>query len=75
MNSSFSELELAEKPAIETFQSLGYDYLNCFQEIFNEDPNLATLGRKTPTDVVLIPRLKAALLSLNPDISNDVINL
>ncbi len=74
MNSSFSELDLAEKPAIETFQSLGYEYLNCYQEVFNEVQNLATLGRKTPMEVVLIPRLKSALISLNPEISIEVID-
>ena len=73
MSSSFSELELAEKPAIETFQSLGYEYLNCYHEVFNEDPNLATLGRKTPMDVVLIPRLKSSLIFLNPEVSLEVI--
>jgi len=73
MSSSFTELELAEKPAIETFQSLGYEYLNCYHEVFNEDPNLATLGRKTPMDVVLIPRLKSSLIFLNPEVSLEVI--
>ena len=73
MSTSFSELELAEKPAIETFQSLGYEYLNCYHEVFNEDPNLATLGRKTPMDVVLIPRLKSSLIFLNPEVSLEVI--
>ena len=74
MSPSFSELELAEIPAIEVFQSLGYEYLNCYHEIFNEDPNLATLGRKTPMDVVLIPRLKSALISLNQKLSLEVID-
>ena len=74
MNSSFSELELTENPAIEVFQSLGYEYLNCYHEVFSEDPNLATLGRKTPMDVVLIPRLKSALISLNPKISLEIID-
>jgi len=74
MSSSFTELELAEKPAIETFQSLGYEYLNCYHEVFNEDPTLATLGRKTPMDVVLIPRLKSALISLNPEVNFEVID-
>jgi len=73
MSSNFTELELAEKPAIETFQSLGYKYLNCYHEVFNEDPNLATLGRKTPMDVVLIPRLKSSLIFLNPEVSLEVI--
>lgn len=73
MSSSFTELELAEKPAIETFQSLGYKYLNCYHEVFNENPDLSTLGRKTPMDVVLNPRLRSALISLNPEMPFEII--
>ncbi|HBY57389.1 MAG TPA: DEAD/DEAH box helicase [Candidatus Atribacteria bacterium] len=74
MSSSYSELELAEIPAIETFQSLGYEYLNCYHEVFNEDPDLATLGRKTSMEVVLIPRLRSALISLNPETLPEIID-
>jgi len=68
----YSESSLIELPAIELFQSLGYKYQNCFHEKFGEDE---TLGRETPSDVVLIPRLKSALFRLNPDLSEEAINL
>lgn len=68
----YSEDSLIEQPAIKLFQSLGYDHLNCYNETFGET---GTLGRLTPSDVVLIPRLKEALLRLNPDISSEAITL
>lgn len=66
----FNELELIEQPAIELFQSIGYSYLDCFHEIFGEK---GTLGRETSTDVILVPKLRAALLNLNTDIPKDAI--
>jgi len=66
----YSENLLIEQPAITLFQSLGYSYQNCYNEIFGEK---GTLGRETSTDVILIPKLKEALLNLNPDIPNDAI--
>jgi len=68
----YSESSLIELPAIELFQSLGYKYQNCFHEKFGEDE---TLGRETPSDVVLVPRLKSALFRLNPDLSEEAIKL
>lgn len=72
MNKSFTESSLIEQPAIEIFQSLGYTHQNCFYETFGKD---GTLGRETPSDVVLVPRLRKALLSLNPDLSNEALEL
>jgi len=73
MSSSYSEQVLVENPAIEVFKSLEYEFLNCYNETFDENPELATLGRKTPMEVVLIPRLKSALFSLNTDLPIEVI--
>ncbi|MBI5663511.1 MAG: type I restriction endonuclease subunit R [Nitrospirae bacterium] len=68
--SDFTEYTLIEQPAIALFQSLGYSYLDCFHEIFGEK---GTLGRETSTDVILLPKLRAALLNLNPNIPNESI--
>ena len=68
----YSESTLVEQPAIELFQSLGYEHQNCFTEKFGDS---GTLGRETPSDVVLIPRLKSALFRLNPDMPEETIAL
>src|SRR3990172_9714411 len=68
----YSESALIELPTIELFQSLGYKYRDCFQERFGEK---GTLGRETPSDVVLVPRLKEALFRLNADLKPESINL
>ena len=68
----YSESSLVEQPAIELYQSLDYEHQNCFNEKFGEN---GTLGRETPSDVVLVPRLKTALFHLNPDLSEEAIAL
>lgn len=70
--SIYTETNLIEFPAIELFNSLGYTHLGCFHETFSEK---GTLGRATSTDVVLIPRLKEALVKLNPYLPDEAINL
>lgn len=66
----YSENSLIEQPAIELFQSLGYSYQDCFHEIFGEN---GTLGREASTDVVIISKLREALLNLNPSLPNEAI--
>src|SRR5438093_10673120 len=61
----YSEDSLIERPAIELFRSIGYETANCLYERCGEG---ATLGRATTADVVLVPRLRAALQRLNPEI-------
>jgi type I restriction enzyme R subunit len=68
----YTEAKLVEQPAIELFQSLGYEHQNCFKEKFGEN---GTSGRETPSDVVLVPRLKSALSRLNHDLSEEAIDL
>jgi len=68
---NYSENDLIEQPAIEIFKSLGYSHLNCFDETFG---NNSTLGRETSSDVVLISKLKPALLKLNRDLPAEAIN-
>ena len=68
----YNEDNLIEKPAIELFKQLGYKHKNCFNEqygLFSE------LGRETTSDVVLRKRLKDALVRLNPDLSNETIDM
>jgi type I restriction enzyme, R subunit len=69
----FSENTLVEQPAIALFSELGYATANCFYE--KVGTTNATLGRETTADVVLVPRLKAALKKLNPDVPDDAILL
>ncbi|MCK4398513.1 MAG: hypothetical protein KAV25_05930, partial [Methanophagales archaeon] len=68
----YTEAKLVELPVIELFQSLGYEHQNCFNEKFGDN---GTLSRETPSEVVLIPRLKSALSRLNPDLSEEAIDL
>ena len=69
---NFSEACLIEQPAIEIFQSLGYEHIDCFNETFGAG---GTLGRDTPANVVLVPRLKESLQKLNPDLPGEAITL
>ena len=68
-----SEDALVEQPAIALFGKLGYSTANCFNE--QVGTTNSTLGRETTADVVLVPKLRAALQKLNPDIANDAIQL
>ena len=68
----YSEYALVEQPAIALFAELDWQTVNCFHEKFGEN---GTLGRETPSDVVLVPRLKLALFLLNPDLSEEAIDL
>jgi len=72
MTTKYSEQELVEKAAIEVFESLGYEHINCYEEKFGDD---SSLGRQTPMDVVLVPRLKSALVRINPDLPPETIDL
>ena len=69
---SYSEDVLVEQPAIALFAELGWETANCLNETFG--PN-GSLGRETPADVVLTPRLSAALRKLNPTLPNEAISL
>ncbi|MFZ3384108.1 MAG: type I restriction endonuclease subunit R [Candidatus Methanoperedens sp.] len=68
----YSEDSLVEQPAIDLFSELGWQTANCFFEKLGEN---GTLGRETSSSVVLIPRLRAALLRLNPDLPSEAIEL
>jgi len=68
----YSEDSLVEQPAIELFRELDWQTANCFYEKFGEK---GTLGRETSGEVVLMPRLRAALVQLNRDLPSEAIEL
>ncbi len=68
----YSEDILVEQPTIDLFAALGYETANTFHEKLGKN---GTLGRETYADVVLVPRLRAALQRLNPDLSHEAIEL
>jgi type I restriction enzyme R subunit len=63
---------LIKQPSIELFQSLEYTHQNCFHKTFGE---YGALGRVASADVVLIQKLKDALIKLNPYLPDEAINL
>ena len=71
-SSDYSESTLVEQPAMELFGELGWKTADCFHEF---DSGTSTLGRETPAEVVLIPRLRAALEKLNPGLSAEAVGL
>jgi len=66
---SYSEDALIEQPAIQEFERLGYQSVNCFHERFGVD---GTLGRETSAEVVLTRRLRWSLGILNPGMPEHV---
>ena len=70
-STDFSENTLIEQPAIALFESLGWSAANCFGERVGTEN--ATLGRVTTSDVLLFPRLKAAIEKLNPNIAREAV--
>ena len=68
----YSEDVLVEQPTIALFATLGYETANTFYEKLGKN---GTLGRETYSEVVLVPRLRAALQRLNPGLSHEVIEL
>ncbi|MCB0768567.1 MAG: hypothetical protein KDB95_15265, partial [Flavobacteriales bacterium] len=59
-----SEYELVELPAMELLHQLGWELATGKEEQFGEQ---GTLGRQNVREVVLVPRLRAALHRLNPE--------
>lgn len=61
-----------ENAAIALFGSLGWETINCCQEVCGTN---STLGRQTRSEVVLVPRLRSALEKLNPSLPQIAIEL
>jgi type I restriction enzyme R subunit len=70
MAHAYSEDQLVEQPAIELFAALGWQSVSAREEVFGPT---GTLGRETKAEMVLGPRLRAALTRLNPTLSPEAI--
>src|ERR671919_212870 len=69
--SDYTEELLVEQPAIQLFGDLGWETVSASEESFGPR---GSLGRETKSEVVLIPRLRAALERLNPGLPAEAIN-
>lgn len=67
---AYTEDRLVEQPAIGLFSALGWQTVSAMEEIFGES---GTLGRETKGEVVLVDRLRVALIKLNPGTPAEVI--
>jgi len=67
---AYTEDQLVEQPAINLFAELGWQTVSAMEERFGAG---GTLGRETSGEVVLVPRLRAALEKLNPKIPAEAI--
>ena len=70
MPHDYTEDNLVEQPAIQLFASLGWQTVSALEEVYGSG---GTLGRETPGEVVLLPRLRAALKRLNPALPPEAI--
>ncbi len=68
--SDYTEDHLVEEPAIQLFAGLGWTTASALEESFGPT---GVLGRETKSEVVLIPKLRAALERLNPALPADAI--
>ena len=68
---AWTEDQLVEQPAVQLFATLGWQTAVALDETFG--PGGASLGRETKGEVVLVPRLRAALTALNPGLPPEAI--
>jgi type I restriction enzyme R subunit len=67
---AYTEDQLVEQPAIALFAELGWQTVSAMEEVFGPS---GTFGRETSGEVVLLPRLRAALERLNPQLPGEAI--
>ncbi|WP_308389241.1 type I restriction endonuclease subunit R [Acidithiobacillus sp. AMEEHan] len=67
---AYSEDQLVEQPAIGLFSALGWQALSAQEETLGPG---GLLGRETRGEVVLVERLRAALVALNPGLPPEAI--
>lgn len=67
----YTEDQLVEQPAIGLFVSLGWQTVCAMEEAFGMG---GTLGRETKGEVVLVERLRAALVKLNPTLPPEALS-
>jgi type I restriction enzyme R subunit len=69
--------EALEQATLALFAELGWETVNAYRETYAEAPDVSgggpSLGRATRGDVILRPRLEAALARLNPDLPTEAI--
>lgn len=68
---AYTESQLIEQPTIKLFQDLDYKYVYAYNEDYGEN---SLLGRQERDEVILLPRLKDALMRLNPDAPSEAIS-
>ncbi len=68
--SDYSEDRLVEQPSIALLGEMGWETIDAYEETFGQG---GTLGRETAQEVVLVPRLFAALRRLNPSLPDDAL--
>ena len=71
--SEYSEDALIEQPTIGLFSDMHWETANCYTETFL--PGGGSQGRETPEDVVLVRRLRPALVEFNPNLPAEAIDL
>jgi type I restriction enzyme, R subunit len=71
MAHAYSEDSLVEQPAIQLFSEMRWQTVSALEEFFGVG---STLGRETKSEVVLVPRLRAALDRLNPSLPPEAIS-
>ncbi len=69
---AYTEDQLVEQPAIGLFAELGWQTLSAMEETLGPD---GTLGRETKGEVVLIERLREALIKLNGGLPAEAIQM
>lgn len=67
----FTEDYLVEQPALELLGSIGWDYINCYDEVFGKG---GTLGRETASEVILVRYLRDSIKQLNHGADVDAID-
>ncbi|MEI6025302.1 MAG: type I restriction endonuclease subunit R [Betaproteobacteria bacterium] len=67
---AYTEDQLVEQPAIGLFGTLGWQTVSALEETFGPG---GTLGRETKGEVVLVERLRAALVKLNDGLPPEAI--
>lgn len=65
-----------ERATLALFAELGWGTVNAYDEVYDEGPQAGPgpfLGRATRNEVILRPRLEAALTRLNPDLPSEAL--
>ena len=75
MAHAYTEVQLVEQPAIGLFADLGWQTVSALEETLGAaGTGSCNLGRETKGEVVLVTRLRAALVRLNPTLPAEAIN-